>query len=99
MSDVGTIAAIAKQKAQTLGIQKFDVCGSTVDEASVQVDQGDPKQVKASKRSSVMVRVWNETHTVGVTSTSEVDELGLELALKTAQEASAFGAKEHVPRL
>lgn len=97
MSDVGTIAAIAKQKAQTLGIQKFDVCGSTVDEASVQVDQGEPKQVKASKRSSVMVRVWNEANTVGVTSTSEVDELGLELALKTAQEASAFGAKEHVP--
>ena len=97
MADVGTIAAIAKQKAQTLGIQKFDVCGSTVDEASVQVDQGEPKQVKASKRSSVMVRVWNDADTVGVTSTSEVDELGLELALKTAQEASAFGAKEHVP--
>lgn len=97
MSDVATIAAIAKEKAQALGIQKFDVCGSTVDEASVQVDQGETKQVKASKRSSVMVRVWNAANTVGVTTTSEVDELGLELALKTAQEASAFGAKEHVP--
>ncbi|NJK30239.1 MAG: TldD/PmbA family protein [Acaryochloris sp. RU_4_1] len=97
MSDVAKIAEIATTKAQALGIQKFDVYGSTIDEASVQVDQGEPKQVKASKRSSVMVRVWNAAHTVGVTSTSEVDELGLELALKTAQEASAFGAKEHIP--
>lgn len=97
MSDVTQIAAIAQAKAQQLGIQKFDVSGSAVDEASVQVDQGEPKQVKASNRSSVMVRVWNEVNTVGVASTSELDELGLELALKTAQEASVFGPKEHGP--
>lgn len=91
------LAAIARDKAQHLGIDKFDLYGSTVDEASVQVDHGEPKQVKASNRSSVMVRVWNEAGTMGVTSTSEVDATGVELALKTAQEASAFGVTEHVP--
>nr|WP_238718508.1 TldD/PmbA family protein [Petrachloros mirabilis] len=80
-----------------MGISKFDVYGSSVDEASVQVDHGDPKQTKASNRSSVMVRVWNSDQTVGVTSTTDVDALGLELALKTAHEASFFGPKEHAP--
>lgn len=77
-------------------IRKFDICGSTVDETSVQVDRGEPKQVKASNRSSVTVRVWNEVHRVGVTSTNDVTPEGLELALKTAAEASEFGVREHV---
>lgn len=59
--------------------------------------QGEPKQVKASNRSGVTVRVWNEHNTVGVTSTTDVDPNGLELALKTAYEASFFGVKEHAP--
>ena len=56
-----------------------------------------PKQVKASNRASVIVRVWNPDNLIGVTSTTDVDPGGIELALKTAYEASAFGAKEHVP--
>ncbi len=97
MPTISELAAIAHDKAAQLGIAKFDVYGSSVDEASVQVDHGDPKQIKASNRSSVMVRVWNADQTVGVTSTTDVDALGLELALKTAQEASAFGPKAHAP--
>lgn len=89
--------ATATEIAQKLGIEKFDIYGSTVDETSVQVDQGDPKQVKASNRSGVTVRVWNKDHSMGVTSTTDVDPVGLELALKTAHEASFFGVKEHVP--
>jgi PmbA protein len=34
---------------------------------------------------------------MGVTSTTDVDPQGLELALKTAYEASFFGVKENVP--
>lgn len=95
-----TIEELADQiqtSAAKQRIRKFDIFGSTVDETSVQVDRGEPKQVKASNRSSVIVRVWNEDHRMGVTSTNEVTPEGLQLALQTAAEASEFGVKEHVP--
>jgi PmbA protein len=60
MPTLQEIAAYAQESAQKQGIHKYDVYGSTVDETSVQVDQGEPKQVKASQRASVIVRVWNE---------------------------------------
>ena len=83
--------------AQKLGIEKYDISGSSVEETSVQVDRGEPKQVKASQRSGVTVRVWNGEGTLGITSTTDVDPEGVELALKTAYEASFFGNKDHVP--
>jgi PmbA protein len=97
MPKIEEIASYAQDIAKQLGIHKFDIYGATVDDTSVQVDQGEPKQVKASNRSSVTVRVWNEQNTMGITSTTDVDPKGLELALKTAYEASFFGVKEHVP--
>ena len=97
MPNINEIANSAKDNADKLGIKKFDIYGSTVDDTSVQVDQGEAKQVKASNRSGVTVRVWNEDNTMGVTSTTDVDTNGLELALKTAYEASFFGVKENVP--
>jgi len=97
MPNINELANYAKESANQLGIKKFDIYGSTVDETSVQVDQGAPKQVKASNRSSVTVRVWNEDQTMGITTTTDVDPNGVELALKTAYEASFFGVKEHVP--
>ena len=97
MPNINEWASHAKTSAHQLGIKKFDIYGSTVDETSVQVDQGSAKQVKASNRSSVTVRIWNEDHTIGITSTTDVDRSGIELALKTAYEASFFGVKEYVP--
>ncbi|MFN6561014.1 MAG: TldD/PmbA family protein [Nostoc sp. ChiSLP01] len=97
MPNINEIANHAKENADRLGIKKFDIYGSTVDDTNVQVDRGEPKQVKASNRSGVTVRVWNEDNTMGVTSTTDVDPKGLELALKTAYEASFFGVKENVP--
>ena len=97
MPTVADISNQAQQLASKLGIAKYDIYGSTTDETSVQVDRGKPKQVKASNRASVIVRVWNDQGLLGVTSTTDVNATGLELALKTAAEASAFGAKENVP--
>lgn len=97
MVQVQDIAQSAQSIAQKLGVQKYDLYGSIVDSTSVQVDQGDPKQVKSANRSSIIVRVWNEQGTMGVTSTTDVDPRGMELALKTAQEASVFGVTEHIP--
>ncbi len=91
------LARHTQDLAQKLGIQKYDLYGSSADSVSVQVDRGEPKQVKASQRSSVIVRVWNADGQMGVTVTTDLDPRGLELALQTAAEASAFGVKEHTP--
>jgi len=96
-SRIDRLATDAREIATKLSIQKFDIYGSTIDETGVEVDQGEPKQANASVRSSVTVRVWNEQGTVGITSTTDSDRNGLELALKTAYEASFFGVKENVP--
>ena len=90
MLDIADLSSTAATIAKQLGISKFDIYGSTVDETSVQVDRGVTKQVKASNRSGVTVRVWNPENTVGTTSTTDLDPSGLELALKTAYEASFF---------
>jgi PmbA protein len=97
MPKVQTIAQTATEKASQLGITKFDIYGSAIDQTSVQVFQGEPKQVKASQKSSVIVRVWNHKQQIGVTSTTDVDPVGIELALKTALEASNFGVTNYVP--
>jgi len=97
MPNIKEIATSAKESAEKLGIKKFDIYGSSVDSTSVQVDRGEPKQVKATNLSGVTVRVWNKDNTMGVTSTTDTDPKGLELALKTAFEASSFGVKENVP--
>lgn len=96
-TNIDQLANQVQAAAQRLSIKKFDIYGASVDDTSVQVDHGEPKQVKASNRSSVTVRVWNEAGRVGVTSTSEIDPAGLELALKTAYEASEFGVKDNAP--
>jgi PmbA protein len=97
MPTIQELADQARAIADQLDIQKFDIYGATVDETSVKVDQGKPDQVKASNRSSVTIRVWNDAQTMGITSTTDVDPNGLALALKTAYEASFFGMKENVP--
>ncbi|WP_017307254.1 TldD/PmbA family protein [Spirulina subsalsa] len=97
MANVQELSNYTREIAQRLGIHKYDIYGSSTDSTSVQVDQGEPKQVKASNRSSIVVRVWNDQQTMGVTSTTDVDPKGIELALKTAQEASYFGVKENIP--
>ncbi|MEO0967998.1 MAG: TldD/PmbA family protein [Cyanobacteria bacterium J06639_18] len=97
MASITEIATAAKESASKLGIKKFDIYGAVTDQTSVQVDKGEPEQVKASNLSGVTVRVWNDENTMGVTSTTDVNSKGLELALQTAYEASFFGVKENVP--
>jgi PmbA protein len=94
---VEKLVSDAKETASKLKINKFDIYGAIVDETSAEVDSGAPKQVSASNRASITVRVWNDQGTVGVTSTTNIDRIGLELALQSAHEASFFGAKENIP--
>ena len=97
MSNIQELTTYAQDCAKQLGIDKFDIYGSTVEETSVEVDHGATKQVQASQGSSAIVRVWNAENQVGVTSTTDTDHSGIELALKTAKEASRFGLSENAP--
>ncbi len=97
MLNTETIANYAQKSATELNINKYDIYGSSIDETSVEVDSGEPKQVQASNRSSVIVRVWNEKGTVGVTTTTDLDQMGIKLALETAKAASVFGNTENTP--
>ena len=96
MSRIKTIASDAKTAAHKLGIQKFDIYGASSESTSVQVDSGEPNQLKASQSCGVTVRVWHPDGMIGVTSTTDVDPEGLELALRTAYDASNFGATENL---
>ena len=79
------------------GIAQWDLGASCSNSASVQVDRGEAKQLKASQRSSITVRVWNQEGLVGITSTSDLSETGLEKALMGAHQASTFGNRDDVP--
>ena len=79
------------------GIRRWDLGAACSTDISVQVDRGEPKQMKGAQRSSITVRVWNDDGLVGVTSTSDLSEAGLERALTGAKEASAFGNADDIP--
>ena len=97
MLNVQELAQYAETSAKELGIHQYDIYGSSVDETEAEVAFGEPKQVQASNRSSVIVRVWNEKNMIGVTSTTDLDANGIKLALETASEASHFGITENIP--
>ncbi|MEB3262539.1 MAG: TldD/PmbA family protein, partial [Cyanobacteriota bacterium] len=51
-----------------------------------------------AQRRSITVRVWNQDGLVGITSTSDLSDSGLERALAGAHSASAFGNPEDTPQ-
>ena len=97
----GLNASALRDRLQDLakreGIQQWDLGAACSDDCSVQVDRGEAKQLKAAQRSSITVRVWNGDGLVGITSTTDLSESGLEKALTGAHEASRFGNPDDVP--
>jgi PmbA protein len=83
--------------AARAGIHQWDLGASCSTDLSVQVDRGEPKQMKGAERRAVTVRVWNAQGLVGITSTSDLSEAGLARALEGAREASAFGNPDEIP--
>ncbi|MCS5691656.1 TldD/PmbA family protein [Cyanobium sp. FGCU-6] len=83
--------------ATTSGVKRWDLGAGCSTDTSVQVDRGEPKQMKGAQRSAITVRVWNDQGLVGVTSTSDLSDSGLERALAGARDASAFGNPEDTP--
>ena len=78
-------------------ISKWDVGASSSRDLSVQVQQGNAKQLKGSQRNSMTLRVWNKSNQVGITSTSDLTNNGIKKAMKGAIQASLFGNEKDSP--
>ena len=79
--------------AESLNLHKWDYGASFSNDYSVQVDKGIAKQLKASQKQILTIRVWNEFNLVGITTTSDISEKGIKKALTQANIASEFGNK------
>ncbi len=78
-------------------ILKWDMGASSSRDISVQVQQGNAKQLKGSQRNSMTLRVWNKDNKVGITSTSDVTSQGIKKAMKVALEACQFANEKEIP--
>ena len=88
---------ILKEYIQHSVIKKWDLGASLSRDISVQVQQGNAKQLKGSQRNSMTLRVWNKNNQVGITSTSDLTSEGIKKAMKGAIEASLFGNEKESP--
>ena len=91
--DVNKISDFIKEGAKSLNIYKWDFGASFSNDFSVQIDKGVAKQLKASQKQVLTLRVWNDNDLVGITTTSDLSESGLKKALFQANLASEYGNK------
>ena len=87
------ITANIKNAANLLKISKWDYGASLSNDYSVQVDRGKAKQLKASQKQIITLRVWNKKNLIGITTTSDLSLTGIKKALEQAYIASEFGNK------
>ena len=88
---------LLKKYSEQSSINKWDMGASSSRDISVQVQQGNAKQLKGSQRNSMTLRVWNKNNQVGITSTSDLTSEGIKKAMKGAIEASLFGNEKESP--
>ena len=88
---------LLEKYSEESSINKWDMGASSSRDISVQVQQGNAKQLKGSQRNSMTLRVWNKNNQVGITSTSDLTSEGIKKAMKGAIEASLFGNKKESP--
>ncbi len=91
--NLSQITNLLKSSANELNIKKWDFGASFSNDFSVQVDKGIAKQLKASQKQILTLRVWNDQNLVGITTTSDISENGLKKALYQASLASEYGNK------
>ena len=82
--------------ADFLNLKKWDYGASFSNDYSVQVDKGEAKQLKASQKQLLTIRVWNQSNLVGISTTSDVSKNGIQKALNKAHIASEFGNKNEI---
>ena len=88
---------LLEKYSEESSINKWDMGASSSRDISVQVQQGNAKQLKGSQRNSMTLRVWNKNNQVGITSTSDLTNEGIKKAMKGAIEASLFGNEKESP--
>ena len=87
------ITQLIAKEANILKLDKWDYGASFSNDYSVQVDKGTAKQLKASQKQILTIRVWNKSNLVGITTTSDFSEIGIRKALSQANIASEYGNK------
>lgn len=97
--DAGALHDTLADLARREGVHQWDLGAACSTDLSVQVDRGEPRQLKGAQRSAVTVRAWDGEGRVGITSCTDLSPDGLALALRGAREASAFGDREDPPQL
>ena len=95
--DTQGLSHILEKYSKKSEIKKWDMGASSSSEISVQVQQGNAKQLKGSQRNAMTLRVWNDNNQVGITSTSDLTSEGIEKAMRGAIEASFFGNEKDSP--
>ena len=88
---------LLEKYSEESSINKWDMGASSSRDISVQVQQGNAKQLKGSQRNSMTLRVWNKNNQVGITSTSDLTSEGIKNAMKGAIGASLFGNEKESP--
>ena len=88
---------LLKKYSNQLEIKKWDMGASSSNDISVQVQQGNAKQLKGSQRNSITLRVWNKNNQVGITSTSDLTSEGINKAMIGAIKASLYGNANESP--
>jgi len=96
--DSTTLNNLLKKYSKESEINKWDMGASSSRDISVQVQNGNAKQLKGSQRNSMTLRVWNKNNQVGITSTSDLTSEGIKKAMKGAIEASLFGNEKDSPQ-
>ncbi len=95
--DPTVLSGLLEKYSKQSAIKKWDMGASSSSDISVQVQQGNAKQLKGSQRNSITLRVWNKNNQVGITSTSDITSNGIKKAMKGAIDASLFGNEKESP--
>ena len=95
--DPVVLTNLLKRYSNQLEINKWDMGASSSNDISVQVQQGNAKQLKGSQRNSITLRVWNKNNQVGITSTSDLTSEGINKAMIGAIKASLYGNANESP--
>ena len=95
--DPVVLTNLLKRYSNQLEIKKWDMGASSSNDISVQVQQGNAKQLKGSQRNSITLRVWNKNNQVGITSTSDLTSEGINKAMIGAIKASLYGNANESP--
>ncbi len=83
--------------SKNVNIKKWDIGASSSSDSSVQVDKGKPKQLKSSQKNSLTLRIWNKEGLVGISSTTDLTDDGLNKSFTSAYESSFFGNSSDIP--